>query len=117
MRKEGFFQGVALCICFGLIFVALLGSIYLPAIDSGFGGAKPRHAQFDLVAQDFGNETRALLILPAHMNQTFGIVATPKLTVYFSNSNFVLVKPLNQTALKTTVRIPMDSIRAITWID
>jgi hypothetical protein len=117
IEKRGLPHAFGLCFALALIFVALLGAVYLPAIDTGFGGAKPRHALFDVVVEDLANTTRGMILEPKQLNHGLGIVQTPEMVVYFANEDFVLVKPLFRNPPTVTVRIPMTSIKAITWID
>jgi hypothetical protein len=114
IEEKGILHGVGLCLGSAVILVVLLGSYYLPAIESGFGGAKIRHAQFDLVPEDFGNATRALLGL-TNVTSLSDVVSTPALEVYFSNAEFAVVKPVR--GARGTIHIPMPSVKAVHWLD
>lgn len=100
-----------------LLFVAA-GLFLLPAMESEFGGAKPRHAELELLASGFSPSLLEALGAPANRSIESSTVSV-NVTVLFYDSSSMLVRipPNDWSRYNPLYELDRDWISAIHWLD
>jgi len=85
-----------------------------PTLPQELGGVKPRCAFIDVDATKVSEQTRSAIFEPT--NDRTGVLSSVKLTVLYTGSEFLLVKPeLNQGA--PTYELKRGELTVIRWCD
>ncbi|NVM24189.1 MAG: hypothetical protein HWN68_20720 [Desulfobacterales bacterium] len=86
-------------------------------IPQEFGGAQPRCARLDVVTDQLSVETRKAILSIDSINSESQVVQTIEVNVFFSGSEFMLVKPLTQEQepKSEVYEIRRSVIQAVTW--
>ncbi len=100
-----------------LLFVAA-GLLLLPAMESELGGAKPRHAELELIAPGFSPSTLEALGVPANRSTNATTVSvTVTVMFYDSSSMLVRIAPNDWSAYDPLYELDRDWISVIHWLD
>lgn len=88
-----------------------------PSIPQEFGGVRPRCAQLDVVADQLSVETREAILPIDSIDSENQVVQTIEVNVFFSGSEFMLVRPLaqEQEPKLEVYEIRTSVIQAVTW--
>lgn len=109
---------------FTIVFVTLytvsglwyfVSDIY-PQIPQEFGGARPRCAFIDVTGNEISSEIREALFFPDNKTNT-NVVRSIQVDVYFSSSEFILVKPHNRTLQSETITYELQKsiVQSVIW--
>jgi hypothetical protein len=114
-------------VAFGVLIIAggALGYLLLyyhfqfPHIPQELGGARPRCAQVDVTRDRLTRETLESIIPAGGLSDDSEVLRTARLDVYFSGSNFMLVRPqgAKENAKTDLFQVRDGAINAVFWCD
>ncbi len=107
------FGGVAALLILATLAAYLL--VIYPGIPSEFGGLRPRCAFLDVDRALISNETYTTLFNDVSPVRTTDVVRSIRLTVYFANNQYLLVRPIDEGPDSPTIQIRSDTISLVTW--
>ena len=105
--RYGIFAAIAL----GLVFY--FDKLY-PWLPQEFGGVNPRCARLEVARQELSQETLYQFIPGPAISMDDPVVATHPLDIYFSNSELVVVKPLNSERKTPAIHLDANLVKSTT---
>jgi hypothetical protein len=104
-----------------LLVIVLYVSFVHPHLPQEFGGERPRCAYVDVVRDQISEPLQKLILPQSTMPSKAAVQRSEQLQVFFSGSEFLLVKPAPQGAnlggRPSLVELKKSTIQAIEWCD